>query len=273
VLTRPALGSEGQAHMKIVVLVKHVPEPTAVWSFAADHTLDRGAVAGRLSELDEYAVEQAVRLVEGGLGAEITYLTVGPRPAKDGLLKALAIGGDKGVHILDDAIHGSDSLSTSLILAKALEHLGFDLVLAGMASTDAEMSVIPSMVADRLDVNQATFAGALAVDGGTVSITREGDTATVQVSTELPAVVSVTDQTDEARYPAFRAIMMAKKKPVETLSLADIGVDPASVGLAAAGTRVVDVSPAPPRAAGTVVVDDGTGAAQLADFLATRGVL
>jgi electron transfer flavoprotein beta subunit len=258
--------------MKIVVLVKYVPEPTAVWQFADDRTLDRAAVAGRLSELDEYAVEQAVRLVEGGLDAEITYLTVGPAGAKDGLLKALAIGGDKGVHVVDDAVHGSCALSTSLVLAKALERVGFDLVLAGMASTDAEMSVVPSMVAERLGVNQATFAGALAVEGGTVSITRETDAAVEQVSTALPAVVSVTDQTDEARYPAFRAIMMAKK-PIETLSLADIGVEPAAVGLAAASTRVVDISPAPTRTAGTVVVDDGTGAAQLADFLSARGVL
>ncbi len=259
--------------MQIVVLVKHVPEPTATWSFSPDHTLDRGAVAGRLSELDEYAVEQAARLVEGGLDAQITYLTVGPQPARDGLLKALAIGGDRAVHVMDDAIRGSDSLSTSLVLAKALEHLGFDLVLAGMSSTDAEMSVVPSMVAERLGVGQATFAGSLSVDGTTVSITREGDTATEHVRVELPAVVSITDQTDEARYPAFRAIMMAKKKPIETLTLADLGVDPGAVGLAAAATRVVSVSPAPARAAGSVVVDDGTGAAQLADFLTARGAL
>jgi len=129
------------------------------------------------------------------------------------------------------------------------------------------------MVAERLDVNQATFAGTLTVDGDSVSITREGDAAREHVTTRLPAVVSVTDQAEEARYPAFRAIMMAKKKPVETLSLADIGVDPGSVGLAAAATRVIDVVPAPARAAGTVVVDDGTGAAQLADFLVARGAL
>src|ERR1019366_10441522 len=110
--------------MRIVVLVKNVPEPAVVWSFAPDQTLDRGAVAGRLSELDEYAVEQAVRLVEGGIDAEITYLTVGPQTAKDGLLKALAIGGDRGVHILDDAIHGSDSLATSRALLKACRPVG-----------------------------------------------------------------------------------------------------------------------------------------------------
>jgi electron transfer flavoprotein beta subunit len=259
--------------MKIVVLVKYVPEPTATWSFAADLTLDRGAVEGRLSELDEYAVEQAVRLVEGGLDAEVTCLTVGPAGAGDGLRKALAMGADQGVHVLDDALHGSDALSTSLVLAEALRHVGFDLVLTGMGSTDAEMSVLPSMLADRLTVNQATFAGELAVSDGTVSIRREVEGASQRVSADLPAVVSVTDQSGEARYPAFKAIMMAKKKPVTTLTLADLGVDPSRVGLAAAATRMVGVEATPARTAGAVVTDDGTGAAQLADFLASRGLL
>ena len=108
--------------MRIVVLVKHVPEPTATWSFASDFTLDRGKVEGRLSELDEYAVEQAIRLVEGGLDAQITYLTVGPAKAVDGLRKALAMGGNKGVHVVDASMHGSDAVSTSLVLAKAARH-------------------------------------------------------------------------------------------------------------------------------------------------------
>ena len=155
--------SESGSSMKIVVLVKYVPEPSAVWKFAPDHTIDRAAMDGHLSELDEYAVEQAVRLVEGGLDAEITCLCVGPAPAKDALLKALAMGGSKGVLVTDDAIRGSDALGTSLVLARALERIGFDLVLTGMASTDAEMSVLPSMIADRLGINQATFAAALAV--------------------------------------------------------------------------------------------------------------
>ncbi|MEZ5097292.1 MAG: electron transfer flavoprotein subunit beta/FixA family protein [Nocardioides sp.] len=259
--------------MKIVVLVKYVPEPEARWTFADDLTLDRAAVDGRLSELDEYAVEQAVRLVENGLDAEITALTVGPANAVDGLRKALAMGAHAGVHVEDAAIHGSDALATSLVLAKALEHTGFDLVLTGMGSTDAEMSVIPSMVADRLGVHQATFAGELALEGDTVTIRRESATASQQVQTQLPAVVSVTDQTGEARYPAFKAIMMAKKKPVSTYSLGDLGVDPASVGLAAAASRVVAVEPAPARAAGVQVTDDGTAATQLADFLTARGLL
>jgi electron transfer flavoprotein beta subunit len=259
--------------MKIVVLVKHVPEPTAVWRFADDRTIDRAAIEGRLSELDEYAVEQAVRLVEGGLPAEITYLTMGPAKATDGLRKALAMGGDKGVHVLDDSLHGSDALATSLVLATAIEKLGFDLVICGMASTDAEMSVVPAMLAERLGVPGLTFAGKLRVADDQVTIERDSDTEVTEVVAGLPAVVSVTDQTGEARYPSFKAIMAGKKKPIQTWSLADLGVEPARVGLAAAATAVGDANPRPPRQAGSVIVDDGTGAAQLADFLTTHKFL
>src|SRR5512141_243065 len=169
--------------MKIVVPVKYVPEPTAAWRFADDLTLDRDGVEGRLSELDEYAVEQAVRLTEAGLDAEIVALTVGPAKATDALRKALAMGATSGIHVLDDAMHGSDAMSTSLVLAAAIEQAGFDLVVTGMSSTDAEMSVIPAMVAERLGAAQVTFASALSVDAaaGTVTIRRDSDTASAQV--------------------------------------------------------------------------------------------
>ncbi len=262
--------------MKVAVLIKHVPEPTAHWRFANDLTIDRDGIEGRLSELDEYAVEQAVLLVEGGLTAEIVYVTVGPAKAADGVRKALAMGGDSAVHVLDPAIHGSDARATSQILARALQKLGeVDLVLCGMASTDAEMSVIPAMVAHRLGVTMATFAGVLSVDAQarTVTIQRDGDTATEEVVADLPAVVSVTDQTTEARYPPFRAIMAAKKKPVTTWSLADLGIAPEEVGLAASSTVIRNAARAPVRQAGTVVVDDGEAAAQVADFLSAQGFL
>jgi electron transfer flavoprotein beta subunit len=259
--------------MKIVVPVKYVPEPTASWSFSADLVLDRAAVEGRLSELDEYAVEQAVRLVEGGLDAEIVALTVGPAKATDALRKALAMGATSGVHVLDDGMRGSDALATSLVLAKAIERTGFDLIVTGMASTDAEMSVVPAMVAARLGVPQLTFAAALTVSGGAVEIRRDGDTATEQITAPLPALVSVTDQTGEARYPAFKAIMASKKKPMQTLTLAELGIAPADVGLEAAATRVRSLSPRPPRQAGTVLVDEGDGATRIAEFLATRGFI
>lgn len=259
--------------MKIVVLVKHVPEPAVSWRFAEDHTLDRGGVDGRLSELDEYAVEQAVSLVEHGLPATITYLTMGPARALDGLRKALAMGGDDAVHISDDALHGSDALATSLVLARALERIGFDLVVCGMASTDAEMSVVPAMIADRLGLPQVTFANALSVDQGAVTIRRDGDSAVEEISASLPALVSVTDQTGEVRYPAFKAILAGKKKPVTTWNLADLGVDPGTVGRPGAATVVRAVAPTPPREAGVVVVDDGQAAIQIADFLVGQKLL
>jgi electron transfer flavoprotein beta subunit len=129
------------------------------------------------------------------------------------------------------------------------------------------------MVADRLGANQATFAGELAVQGERIRIRRQSDAGAEVIETTLPAVISVTDQTGEARYPAFKAIMMAKKKPVTTLSLSDLDLDASRVGLAAAATSVVGYDKTPPRAAGVVVTDEGEGAAQLADFLQAKGLL
>jgi electron transfer flavoprotein beta subunit len=254
--------------MKIVVLVKYVPESTATWRYAADLTLDRTGVDGRLSELDEYAVEQALRLTERGLDAEVVYLTMGPVKAVDGLRKALAMGGARGVHVLDDALHGSDAMATSLVLAKALENIGFDLVISGMASTDGEMAVVPTMIAARLGVPQATFAAALDVDGNVVRIRRDSDTGSEEVEASLPLVVSVTDQTGEARYPSFKGIMQGKKKPVQTLTLAELGIEPSQVGMGAARSVTRTVAQRPPREAGTVIVDEGDGAVQIAEFLA-----
>ncbi len=262
--------------MKIVVPVKYVPEPTSTWSFTPELTLDRGAVEGRLSELDEYAVEQAVRLVESGVDAEVVALTMGPAAAGSALRKALAMGANSGVHVQDDAIAGSDAMATSQILAAALQQVGFDMVITGMASTDAEMSVVPSMVAQRLNLPQLTFAASLAVDGERVTVRRDADVSVAELSASTPVMVSVTDQTGEARYPAFKAIMAAKKKPVTTLSLADLGIDSGAVGLAAASCRVTLLAPAPPRQAGAVLVDgaDGCdGAGEIAEFLATRGFI
>jgi electron transfer flavoprotein beta subunit len=265
--------------MKIVVCVKHVPDAQADRSFAADTTTDREAVDGLLSELDEYAVEEAVRLRESGdLGddVEVVALTIGPADARDALKKALQMGADAAVHVSDDAVHGSDAVGTSLVLAKALERLGPDLVLTGMASTDGGMGVVPAMVAERLGLPQVTYAAEVAVTvgtggtGGTVRIRRDGDASTETIEASLPALVSVTDQINEPRYPSFKGIMAAKKKPVEELALADLGVDPAEVGLDAAWTRAVAAEARPPKQAGTVVTDEGDGARQLVDFLAAQ---
>ena len=155
--------------MNIVVCVKYVPDAQSDRTFTeSDHTTDRVGVDGLLSELDEYAVEEALKIAAGRRGRrEVTVLTVGPEQAADAIRKALQMGADKGVHVLDDAIHGSDAPATSLVLAKAIGKIGaLDLVLTGMASTDGSMSVVPAMLAERLGLPQVTFASELTVEGG-----------------------------------------------------------------------------------------------------------
>ncbi|HET7306125.1 MAG TPA: electron transfer flavoprotein subunit beta/FixA family protein, partial [Segeticoccus sp.] len=201
----------------------------------------------------------------------VTVLTVGPEQAADALKKALQMGADQGVHVLDDAIHGSDAVATSLVLAEAIRKVGeVDLVLTGLASTDGSMSVVPAMLAERLGLPQATFASELGVTDGTVTIRRDGDVASETIQAQLPAVVSVTDQINEPRYPSFKGIMAAKKKPVETWSLADLGVDAGQVGLAAAWTTVESIDKRPPREKGEVVTDEGDGGSKLAQFLTAQ---
>lgn len=258
--------------MKIVVCVKYVPDSTADRSFRPqDKTVDRDGVDGLLSELDEHAIEESLTLVEAAGEGEVVALTVGPENASQAVRKTLQMGADAGVHVCDDAIHGSDAAATSLVLSAALRKIGpYDLVVCGMASTDGGMSVLPAMLAERLGLPQATFASAVQVEGDRVRIRRDGEWATETIEASLPAVVSVTDQCNEPRYPSFKQIMAAKKKPFETWSLADLGVDPAEVGLGASWTAVASFTPRPPRSRGTVVTDDGTGGTRLADFLAEQ---
>jgi electron transfer flavoprotein beta subunit len=258
--------------MNIVVCVKHVPDATADRTFNdSDSTVDRVGVDGLLSELDENAIEEALKIVEAGEG-EVTVLTVGPEQAVDAVRKGLQMGAHKGVHVVDDAIHGSDAPATSLVLAKALQKLreefAWDLVVCGMASTDGSMGVLPAMVAERLDLPQVTLGSEVTVSGSTVTIRRDGDAATETIEGEAPLLLSVTDQANEPRYPSFKGIMAAKKKPMTTWSLSDLGVDAAQVGLDAAWTKVDSFEARPPRQAGTIVTDEGDGAGKLVEFLA-----
>ena len=173
--------------MNIVVCVKYVPDAQSDRTFnESDNTTDRVGVDGLLSELDEYAIEEALKIVEAGEG-EVTVLTVGPDQAADAVKKALQMGADKGVHVNDEAIHGSDAVATSLVLAEAVKKIGSaDLVLTGMASTDGTMSVVPAMLAERLGLPQVTFASELAVEGGQVTIRRDGDAASETIAAMIP---------------------------------------------------------------------------------------
>jgi electron transfer flavoprotein beta subunit len=250
--------------------VKYVPDATGDRHFADDLTVDRDDVDGLLSELDEYAVEQALQIAENADDAEVTVLTVGPEDAKDALRKALSMGADKAIHVEDDDLHGTDAIGTSLVLAKAIEKAGYDLVVSGMASTDGTMGVVPALVAERLGVPQVTLLSEVSVEDGVVTGRRDGDTASEQLQASLPAVVSVTDQSGEARYPSFKGIMAAKKKPVESWDLSDLGIEAEEVGLEGAYTVVESAAERPARTAGTIVKDEGEGGKQLAEFLASQ---
>jgi electron transfer flavoprotein beta subunit len=261
--------------MNIVVCVKHVPDATADRRFEDDNTVDRVGVDGLLSELDEYAVEQALQLKEKSENPDDTKviaLCVGPEKAADAVRKALQMGADEGVHVIDDAIAGSDAIATSLVLAEAVKKIGSpDVILCGMASTDAAMSVVPAMLAERLDLPQITLASVVESQGDQVRAKRDGDTATEVIGGTMPLVLSVTDQSGEARYPSFKGIMAAKKKPVETWSLSDLGVDAGQVGLSVAWSEVSETNERPPRTAGEIVKDeDGSGATALTEFLASK---
>jgi electron transfer flavoprotein beta subunit len=261
--------------MNIVVCVKQVPDTAAERKLKpSDATLDREAVDGLINEIDEYAIEEGLRIAEAqreaGAEAEVTILSMGPEKAAESIRKALSMGADQAVHLLDDGLAGSDALSTSYALAKALEQTGFDLVICGSESTDARMGVMAAMLAERLGVPQVSLASKVDIAGTAIRIHRVSDDGYDEVEASLPVVVSVVEKINEPRYPSFKGIMAAKKKPVRTLSLADLGIDPSSVGLAGASTEVVDFAVRPPRQAGVIVKDEGDGGVKIAEFLAAQ---
>ena len=253
--------------MKIAVLVKEVPD---TWS---DRQIDEktkrvdrsGDVV--IDEINEKAVEAALVVKEAN-GGEVVVVTMGPSNAQDAVRKSLAMGADSGIHIVDDALGGSDAVQTSAALAAALGSRGFDLVIAGNESTDGRTAAVPAMLAERLGLAQLTFLRTLTVSGDTVSGERMTEDGHVEITAKLPALVSVTEQIAEARYPNFKGILAAKKKPVETLGIADLGIAAGEAGGANSWSVVESVTARPPREGGTIIKDDGTGGQQLADFLA-----
>jgi electron transfer flavoprotein beta subunit len=254
--------------MNIVVCVKQVPDTWAERKLKPnDATLDRESVDGLINELDEYAIEEALQIKEAH-GGEVTVLAMGPDKASESVRKALSMGADRAVHLTDDALAGSDALATSYALAQVLSAIGFDLVVLGAESTDARMGAMAAMLAERLGVPQLSLASKVEIDGTAVRIHRQSDDGYWLVEGTLPAVISVVEKINEPRYPSFKGIMAAKKKPVQVMSLADAGIDPSLVGLGNAVTEVADFAERPPRQAGTIVKDEGDGSRKAAEFLA-----
>ena len=260
--------------MNIVVLVKQVPDTYSERKLnSSDGVLDRDATDAVLDEINERAVEAALVLKEAHEG-EVTVLTMGPDRATDAIRKALSMGADKAVHLSDEALSGSDAVQTARALAKAIGTVeGVDLVIAGNEASDGRAGAVPAMVADVLGLPVLTHAREITVEGSQITVKRETDEGITMLSAELPAVVSVGEKINEPRYPSFKGIMAAKKKPVATLSLADAGIDASEVGLANALTSVVSASPKPPKSAGEKIEDEGDGGSKIAAFLVSQKLI
>ncbi|OLF08159.1 electron transfer flavoprotein subunit beta [Actinophytocola xinjiangensis] len=252
----------------IVVLVKQVPDTYSERKLSdTDHTLDRDSADAVLDEINERAIEEALQIKEAHDG-EVTVLSVGPDRATDAIRKALSMGADKAVHVVDDALHGSDILQTAKVLAAAIGTVeDVDLVIAGNESSDGSGGAVPAILAELLGYPQLTHVREVTVDGSTVKVTRETEEGLTHLEASLPAVISVGEKINEPRYPSFKGIMAAKKKPVETLDVSDLGVDAGDVGLANAWSTVVEAAPKPPREAGQRVEDDGDGGSRIAEYL------
>jgi electron transfer flavoprotein beta subunit len=256
--------------MKIVVLVKQVPDSGAERNLRSDdNTVDRGSASNVINEMDEYAIEEALQIKEKH-GGEVVVLTVGPDRASESIRKALSMGPDSAVHVVDDALHGSCAVATSKVIAAALSQLQADLVICGAESTDGRVQVMPHMIAERLGVAALTGARKLTVDGSTLTIERQTEEGYEVVTASTPAVVSVWDTINEPRYPSFKGIMAAKKKPLEAKSLADLGVTASEVGFDGATSAVVEHSKRPPRQSGNKITDSGDGGSKLVEYLASE---
>ena len=256
--------------MNIVALVKQVPDTWAERRLTdSDKTLDRESVDAVMNEVDEYAVEEALRLKEAH-GGDVTILTMGPSKATETIRKALSMGADRAIHVTDTALHGSCAIQTSTALAAALGTVQWDLVISGAESTDARLSIMAALLAEKLGVPQLSWARKVTIDGAKVRIERQTEYGYDVVEGAMPAVVSVVEKINEPRYPSFKGIMAAKKKPVTALGVADLGLDAATVGLANATSEVVGVTVRPPRQAGQVIKDEGDGGVKIAEFLAAQ---
>jgi electron transfer flavoprotein beta subunit len=255
--------------MKIAVCVKQVPEGTSLKLDPGTKRLDRSG-EGALNHFDANAVEEGLRLKESAGDAEVVVLSVGPSGAADALRKALAMGADRAVLVSDEAVAGSDLVATSRVLAAALEREGADLVLFGQQASDSDGAVLWAAVADRLRRPLVSQAAELTVSGGSLRAKRQTEFGYDTIEAPLPAVVAVSDAINEPRYPSLKGIMGAKKKPQETLSLGDLGVDAAQAGEAGSQTEVYDLSQPPARGDSRKIEDDGNAAEQIVEFLAEK---
>lgn len=251
--------------MKVVVCVKQIPDPADPGEIDPDtKTLKRDQKL-ILDESDSYGVEMALQLVDGD--GEVVLVSMAPNNEVNGLRTALAMGADGAILVSDDALAGTDALGTAKVLAAAIKRAEPDLVLAATESSDGYTGTVPEQVAELLGLPSVTFAKEVSIADGTVAVQRQTEAGYDEVTCPLPCLVSVTAGVVEPRYPSFKGIMAAKSKPVDELGIADLGIDPGSVGWAGGGQEIVAIEPAPVREAGEIFEDEGDGHDKIVAFL------
>lgn len=253
--------------MNVVVCVKQIPDPAGSYQLdPSTHNLVRDGKL-ILDDSDSYGVEMGLQLAEQAGGGEVTLVSMAPNGETSGLRTALAMGAAKAILVSDPALAGSDALGTAKVLAAAIKRAQPDLIIAATESTDGYTGTLPVQVAELLGLPSVTFSKKVTVSGEKVVIERQTEEGYDEVEVQLPAVVTVTAGVVEPRYPSFKGIMAAKGKPVEELSVSDLGLDAGSVGAAGAGQDIVAVAPAEARKAGEIVVDEGEGFQQVVAYL------
>jgi len=253
--------------VKIAVCVKHVPEGHSRLD-PSSKRLDRSG-EGALNHFDANAIEEGLRL-KGDSDSEVVVVSLGPEKAADSLRKALAMGADRAVLVTDEGAAGSDLVATSKVLAKALEREGADLVLFGQQASDADGAVLWAAVAERLKRPVVSQAAALEIEAGSLRVKRQTEHGYDVIESPLPAVVAVSDAINEPRYPSLKGIMGAKKKPFETLSLGDLGVEAGEAGESGSKTEVLALAEPPSRGDARKIEGDGNAAQAILDFLAEK---
>ncbi len=259
--------------MNVVVCVKQIPDPADPGALDPGTKTLKRDVKLILDESDSYGVEMALQLVDAAGEGEVRLVSMAPNNERSGLATALAMGAASATLISDDALLGSDALTTAKLLGAAIAEQEPDLVIAGSESSDGYTGTVPAQIAGVLDLPAVTAAKSITVDGGEVKIERQTDAGYDDVTCSLPCVVSVTAGVVEPRYPSFKGIMAAKSKPVDEKTAADLGFDADSVGWAGAQQEIVDIAEAPQREAGEVIEDDGEAYQKVVEFLENLKVI
>ncbi len=259
--------------MNVVVCVKQIPDPAA--PPALDPETKDLVREGKLilDDSDSYGVEMALQLADAAGGGDVTLVSMAPNGETSGLRTALARGAAKAILISDDALAGSDALGTAKVLAAAIKRAEPDLVVAATESTDGYTGTTPVQIAELLGLPSVTFAKKVEIAGDSVKVERQTEAGYDEVESPLPALVTVTAGVVEPRYPSFKGIMAAKSKPVEVLTVADLGLDPSQVGAAGARQEITRVADAEARSAGEIITDEGDGYQRVIEFLEQLKIL